>query len=161
MKLLSLVLLAAVGCAQPNNPSFTVTVPVTREETVKKAEEAAIDNVRADLGKLPDFPARPLLKEEVSPEDGILISPRYAAEASLNAAEAERYSTETAVLKRLKEQEDKLNEAYTKRLEKDLATCKKKSWWDRHGNETMLGAGVAAGILVSLGVFSAAVKIKE
>jgi predicted nuclease with TOPRIM domain len=164
MKLKILILiLPLLGCTKPSNPNFNVTVPVgiktDFQDTEHSEKEAKADNVRADLRKLPDFPAEPLLKGDAAKNDGILISPRNAAEASLNSAEAERLSIENNVIKSLKTKEDSLNEAYIKKLESDLQKCKQKSWWDKNGNETMLGVGLAVGILTSILIFDVSTKI--
>ena len=148
------------GCATAPNPNVNVTVPVDLQTKVEPEEEKA-DNVREDLRKLPDFPAKPLMKGEAATENGIQISPRNAAESVLAEAEAKRLAAENRALVTLRDKEGKLNEAYTKRLEKDLEVCKKKSWWDDNGKETMLGVGFALGILVTLAVFQTSIKVAQ
>jgi hypothetical protein len=81
------------------------------------------------------------------------------AEAALDAAAVDRLSVENKVLTNTQGKEVKLLESYIDRQAKELKEAKKTSLWDRHGNAIMLGAGVAAGILMSLAVFKTAAKI--
>ena len=157
------IVLLLIGCSRTGLPSVNVTVPVNSNPAVPseevKVETPPEDPTLKEIAKLPDYPAQPLLKGSVAPDNGVLISPRNAAEASLNAAEAKRFSTENTIITKTQSKELALRDAYQTRLEEENAALRKKSLWDKQGTTIMFGAGVAAGVAVSLAIFKLAVKI--
>lgn len=159
--LLSAVFL--VGCTKATTPNVNVTVPITQktEEVVSAPvdkEDPYLEEVQ-EIKKLKDYPAVPLLKGSPSTEDGVLISPRNAAEAALNAAEAERLRTENQVLVRTHALELSLHSSYQKILENENEKLKKKSWWDKHGSTTLFGVGLTTGVALSLAIFKLSVQV--
>jgi len=163
-KYLVIFLLLLIGCSRSGLPNVNVTVPVSSNPTLAASEPSQVedpprDTALEDIAKLPDYPAQPVLKGSPSPDTGILISPRNAAEAALNAAEATRLLTENSILNRTQSKELLLRDAYQKRLEDENASLKKKSLWDKNGTAIMFGIGVATGVTVSLAIFKLAVKI--
>lgn len=139
-----------------NNTSTAQEAPSTKPEPITDPEREV-----TEINKLPDYPARPILKGTASPDDGLLISPRNAAEAALNAAKAERLNIENKIMKDTHNTELSLRDTYQKILEEENKELKKKSWWDKHGSETLFGIGLAVGVAMSLAVFKTAVKISE
>jgi parvulin-like peptidyl-prolyl isomerase len=167
MKLLVLFLCLSVACTKAGTPSVSVTVPVNSAVTTSAGQSSSTEEkkeaeeAKASLEKLPDFPAQPVLKGTPAPDNGILISPRHAAEAALDAAEADKLTVENRVITSTREKELALLEDHIKKQEEELAQCRKKSFWDRQGNAVMLGVGVIVGIGMSLATFKVAVRITD
>lgn len=167
-KIVLVYFIMLTACTRAGMPPVSLTIPVsnntsTTQAAPSTAPEPVTDPERevTEIKKLPDYPARPILKGTTSPEDGLLISPRNAAEAALNAAKAERLAIENKVMTNTHNTELSLRDTYQKILEEENKELKKKSWWDKHGSSTMFGIGLAAGIAMSLAVFKTAVKISE
>lgn len=157
------IFLLLLGCNRAGLPNVNVTVPISSNPALTsqevKVETPKEDATLKEIGKLPDYPAQPILKGSIAPDNGILISPRNAAEASLNAAEATRLSIENTIITKTQRKELALSDAYQKRLEEENEALRKKSLWDKQGTTIMFGAGVATGVAVSLAIFKLAVKI--
>jgi uncharacterized protein YciI len=157
-----------LACTRAGTPNVNVTVPVssaintplTAEQEAKDTENR-VEEPQPDLDKLEDYKAEPIVKGAAAPKDGVLMSPRQVAEAALDAAQAEKLETANRVLSNTRNTELKLLNDNQKRLEGELAQCREKSWWDKHGTATMLGVGVLTGIGLSIATFKAAVQIKN
>ncbi len=164
--LVSLGLCLAVGCSQREPANVNVTVPVSStlgasagaDSAEREREEEAEREV---LAKLPDFAAIPLPKNKPAPESGILLSPRQAAEAALDAAEAEKLGVENKVLVETRQRELELLTQQVKNLEKDLAKARQKSFWDENKGIITGIAGALLGAGFSLGIFKAANHIND
>ncbi len=163
---LALWLCLMVGCGAREPSNVNVTVPVSStlgasagdDSTEREKKEQAERDV---LAKFPDYASVPLEKKEPAPDDGVLFSPRRAAQAALDQAASEKLGTENKVLVKIRQTEIDLYEKRIKELQLDLKNALQKSFWDEHKAAITGVIGALLGAGFSLGIFKAANHISE